>query len=281
MVALRPEFHGETDHNPGRGGFAVTPGGRRIPIRTEYAALEAAWRLEVAIEDGRLTDAATGRPVATAGGYAGLAGWDTGRCLDRWLYVLDVDGRLYAGDATGLSPDARAWVERRSGLEEIRVWHHSSFVAGRPVLCAGDLATDESGRLVRVTNWSGHYRPDAAALAAALRALRDQGVPLEGVLAEVVGPGGRVRVVDAALLADADHPDLLPDLTHQTRRQDALEQVCDALGAAPTPEVLARLDRWVAAGLRAADPAAFDPAEPAHWSWLVRYAVEGAEPSSP
>ncbi len=277
-VPLRPEFSEETVENPGRGGWAVTASGRSIRIRTTYAEVHTAWELEHVVEEGRLVSAATGAPLDTHPGYAGLSGWDVGRAVGRCLFALDPTGRLYVGDATALSPDAVAWAEGRPGLPEIRVWHHSSFVSGGPVLCAGDLATDTTGRLRRISNWSGHYKPGPETLATALRVLRDQGLPLAGVWADVVGRDGVIRVVDAEALADAGTDTALPDHGATVRRQEAIALVCRMGSTTWSQEREDRLTRWVTAGLAAADPTQFDPADPVHWNWLVRWAVEGTEP---
>ncbi|MEW5980288.1 MAG: hypothetical protein AB1898_31230 [Acidobacteriota bacterium] len=37
-------------------------------------------------------------------------------------------------------------------------FHHSSFLSGKPVLCAGEIALDQ-GKITKVSNSSGHYRP--------------------------------------------------------------------------------------------------------------------------
>ncbi len=76
--------------------------------------------------------------------------------------------------------------------------HHSSFVAGADVRCAGELATDASGRLLLVSGFSGHYRPTTEHLVELLAWL-GRGLRLEGVVAEVVGEDA-VGQFDAAEL---------------------------------------------------------------------------------
>jgi hypothetical protein len=43
---------------------------------------------------------------------------------------------------------------------EANVWHHSSFMAGNPVRCAGMIKIDK-GKVTGVTGSSGHYKPGA------------------------------------------------------------------------------------------------------------------------
>ncbi|GAB3807498.1 hypothetical protein GCM10028819_44480 [Spirosoma humi] len=58
------------------------------------------------------------------------------------IYVLSGDGQLYGGPDKGR--------------------HHTSFLAGKPVLCAGHLYTRDDGTLIKVNRKSGHYEPDSA-----------------------------------------------------------------------------------------------------------------------
>src|SRR5439155_15548923 len=67
-----------------------------------------------------------------------------------------------------------------AGEAELGKLHHSSFMAGAPVLSAG-LIQVEQGRLVRITNQSGHYRPCAEHLYNALLFLHRNHLPLSGV----------------------------------------------------------------------------------------------------
>lgn len=52
--------------------------------------------------------------------------------------------------------------------------HHSSFLSGQPVKCAGHMRTDNGGNLETIDNTSGHYAPDKAALKRAVVALKEQ-----------------------------------------------------------------------------------------------------------
>jgi hypothetical protein len=46
-----------------------------------------------------------------------------------------------------------------SKYQERGLFHHSSFLAGQPVAAAGELIV-EQGKVVQVSNRSGHYQPD-------------------------------------------------------------------------------------------------------------------------
>jgi hypothetical protein len=65
-------------------------------------------------------------------------------------------------------------------------FNHSSYCAGKEILCAGTLACD-NGRLVYVSNLSGHYKPDASALSLALIVLGEEGVDLDNVAVNARG----------------------------------------------------------------------------------------------
>ncbi len=55
--------------------------------------------------------------------------------------------------------------------------NHSSFVAGREVICAGNIYFWK-GQLIHIDNNSGHYKPDRNALHRAVEVLRDLGAEL-------------------------------------------------------------------------------------------------------
>ncbi|HXF43039.1 MAG TPA: hypothetical protein VNK26_04800, partial [Pyrinomonadaceae bacterium] len=68
------------------------------------------------------------------------------------MYVMDTDERLYIfnGKATN--------------------YNHSSFLSGHPVICAGTIWVI-NGRIHRITNNSGHYKPSKKDLAACIRVI--------------------------------------------------------------------------------------------------------------
>ena len=59
-------------------------------------------------------------------------------------------------------------------------FHHSSILAGQPVLAAGDM-TIVQGRLLELSNSSGHYRPAPQSLNLVIQQLRSLGVAMESV----------------------------------------------------------------------------------------------------
>ncbi len=70
------------------------------------------------------------------------------------IYVMDEKGQFY--------------LSFESSKQE---FHHSSFLAGQPVACAGEMVIYQ-GKLLLINNQSGHYRPPPAALDQALDALQ-------------------------------------------------------------------------------------------------------------
>ena len=59
-------------------------------------------------------------------------------------------------------------------------FHHSTLVAGGPVAGAGELHV-EDGRLIRVTDNSGHYTPTRQMTWRVASTLAEQGVSMDGV----------------------------------------------------------------------------------------------------
>lgn len=76
--------------------------------------------------------------------------------VDQDIYVVSRDGKIYA-----VNPDA---------LDNI---HHSSFLKGRRVLCAGGMKV-MNGKIKLITNDSGHYKPTNKQLVDFLRLLKDE-----------------------------------------------------------------------------------------------------------
>ena len=64
--------------------------------------------------------------------------------------------------------------------------HHSSLLAGRDVICAGEMQIFQ-GQLKYINNRSGHYQPPPKSLKLVLRFLKEQGVKLEKVKVEFLG----------------------------------------------------------------------------------------------
>lgn len=74
-------------------------------------------------------------------------------------YAMSLDGKLYI---------------RKVDVGEMGRFAHSSFLAGSAVLCAGTISVDR-GRIIEITNESGHYQPSARNLSEACKALLEEG----------------------------------------------------------------------------------------------------------
>jgi hypothetical protein len=90
------------------------------------------------------------------------------------MYAMDSYGNLFVKDARSLTDGD--------------MWNHSSFNAGNPVVCAGMILIRQ-GRLDHIDSASGHYQPDAVALRAAVKHLRNEGVVITNTRVTVHGAG--------------------------------------------------------------------------------------------
>jgi hypothetical protein len=72
------------------------------------------------------------------------------------LFVLDTDYQLH------MSP-------------QCNIFHHSDFLHGRNVLCAGEYALHSTGEIRAITNKSGHYMPNADCLEDVIEIIRANG----------------------------------------------------------------------------------------------------------
>jgi hypothetical protein len=118
--------------------------------------LSATERQKVALDirDGVIFDASGQRfDTATSSAIEGGRG--------RAIFVMDMQGNLYA-----------------SNFQRMGEFHHSSFVAGGPVLAAGELVVD-NGRLILVSDSSGHYQPAHEHMDQLMRVLEQKGVRVE------------------------------------------------------------------------------------------------------
>lgn len=95
--------------------------------------------------------------------------FDTGP-LDRggFPYVIDEYGNMYSTDH----------VEMGRNLPAHQRFNHSTFNAGKDVICAG-IVQAQAGQIWTIDNNSGHYKPDRIQLMNALMMLRECGVDLQ------------------------------------------------------------------------------------------------------
>ncbi|MCA9518169.1 MAG: hypothetical protein KC635_24695, partial [Myxococcales bacterium] len=84
----------------------------------------------------------------------------------RLIFAMNQSGQIFAGNGFAT------------------IVHHSTFLAGGPVACAGELAVS-GGAIKAISNNSGHYRPGPAHLWQAVRQLAMDGVDVAGVDVEV------------------------------------------------------------------------------------------------
>jgi hypothetical protein len=81
-----------------------------------------------------------------------------------YAYVWAQDGTLLAG------------IHQESSV------HHSSFMAGKSVRCAGMIAVNDAGKVTLVSSNSGHYRPTKTQLIGFVEWLNERGVMADDAL---------------------------------------------------------------------------------------------------
>ena len=86
----------------------------------------------------------------------------------RFIFVMNAAGQFFAGKS------------------EVGVVHHSSFLAGGAVACAGEVEI-QGGVLKTISNASGHYMPGPAYVWQALKQMQGAGIPLDNVKVEITG----------------------------------------------------------------------------------------------
>ncbi len=78
-------------------------------------------------------------------------------------FVISLEGQFFAG---AIQPGK---------------FHHSSFLAGSDLLFAGEWETNQEGQIIKLTNRSGHYKPQSSHLLATLRTLQERGADLSKI----------------------------------------------------------------------------------------------------
>jgi hypothetical protein len=122
-----------------------------------------------------------------------------GEITNRFLYVMSVNGEIYAGDMStgykdggvfdlqvfnGISVNNTHRLAQKFGSTvrgprtELLGFHHSSFLAGDEVACAGEIEVTH-GKLVSINNNSGHYTPPPECLLTLMDCLTRAGVDAE------------------------------------------------------------------------------------------------------
>jgi hypothetical protein len=144
-ATLQDHFHGEDDPaNPDRVFYPDTVHYMTPAEREQHRLFVDA--------DGNLRSAADGSLYDTS---AATTTWSAG---GRAIFVMDGSGNLYAT------------LDQRVGHT-----HHSSLLGGEPVVGAGEIEVRD-GKLVAMTDQSGHYQPETHMNDTALQSLWDQGV---------------------------------------------------------------------------------------------------------
>ena len=113
-------------------------------------------------------------------------------------YCTKENSTLWSGEGAAIfveGPDKKIYI----GPHIKGRFHHSSFFSGGAIISAGELETDATGKIIKLTNKSGHYKPNLEQTLAILSCMRERGVDLSGVVFVESQPSGGVRVHESAL----------------------------------------------------------------------------------
>jgi hypothetical protein len=147
-------------------------------------------------------------------GYAisGNFGWVIDDQTGALLLFDPEDNEFFTPDGT---PYAKPeWVTQMDLIKQgyrVRGIHHTTPVAGMPVTGAGMIELDH-GRILKITDESGHYRPDAAQQHQAVSSLAAQGYDLGQTDVRLTGndmtgrPTDKAEWLNAAAATNADFP---------------------------------------------------------------------------
>ena len=128
-------------------------GGKKVKYLSEAERAS----MEVFVENGKLVDKA-GKLLDTSSASSVFGGGE-----GKAIFVMDRNGRIFM-----------------SSFQKPGVFHHSSFLGGKPVAAAGEI-TISNGRLVGLTARSGHYRPSISLVNQAKAELGARGVDVSKI----------------------------------------------------------------------------------------------------
>jgi len=131
-----------------------------IGSQVQYLTSEERQKYQLFVHKGKLVDS-SGIPFDTS--TATTLWSDQGAAI----CVMDEEGNLFA---------ARDQIQGE--------FHHSSFLSGGPVAFAGEVVVDD-GRLIAVSNKSGHYRPPGSSIEQLKTQLDMHGLDTANVTSEV------------------------------------------------------------------------------------------------
>lgn len=100
-----------------------------------------------------------------------------------------------------------------SNPQEVRKFHHSSFLSGGATMGTGEIRVNSEGHITDITNGSGHYRPNKEETLVMLQLFENKGVDLSNVRLILFGPQGGICNAKEFL----DNKGNLPLEPHQSR----------------------------------------------------------------
>jgi hypothetical protein len=124
--------------------------------KVKYLNADERLQYQMHIKDGKLYDA-EGNLFDTSDAKTLFEG--SGNAI----FVMDEFGTIYA-----------------SKVQEVGLFHHSSFLSGQPIASAGELVV-ERGVIREITRRSGHYQPTAEQLNQFVEVLNKSGVDINGI----------------------------------------------------------------------------------------------------
>ena len=123
-----------------------------------------------------------------------------------------------------MGPDRQLYV----GSQQVGKFQHSSFFKGQPVISAGEIVVDSVGKILFLSNRSGHYKPNRNSMLHLLAILKQEGVNLQGITLllhesrttirgrfnaeEYLAAGGNCQALSNGITIQSEHGIHVPDL---------------------------------------------------------------------
>lgn len=98
------------------------------------------------------------------------------------IFVIGFNGKVYFNSQKAQSETGI----KVNDDDLIKKFNHSSFLSGDSVICGGTIATDKQGRITKISNMSGHYKPDSRNMLMAVQQLYESGADLSHAIVEII-----------------------------------------------------------------------------------------------
>jgi hypothetical protein len=187
--------------------------GRRMQNNSEYKMLqmskEQLENCQLKFEEGRLVYKNNPNEIASTKNK------ESKGIKDLQAFVFDKDGSLYIATHTGLLS---------KNIEDPTLTH-ASFLRSRPAELTGMLSINEKGKITKISNNSGHYKPEILDMYRGIKLLKDKGVFADDCRVQI----GRKSKVINSFMSEMESIQPSGQMLHEELREIRANDIRDTI----------------------------------------------------